>query len=507
MIKENGKEKVLVIGATGFLGKKCYTLLKKEFNVAGTFFNNPMPGLKRLDIRSNDEVEKILFYTNPDIVIHTASMIDIEKCEKEKKDAWEINVLATKNIVQSCKKNGSKLVYISSDYIFNGNDGPYYEDSEPDPLNYYGMTKLEAERIIEEELFNYAIIRPAVLDGFNSFEDLSFFNTIYSKLRDNRKIELDDNLIKYPVLVDNIVMLIKDVIINDITGVFHIGSKVSSTRFGWAQKIAKYFKIDCSNLVTGRSYSSSVIRPNNVNLLTHHKDMHDKYFTESIDKSLEIIKMQKDCTFNYFYSFYPEDNVNGQNIAQIRINAGKKLSKRYPCEADMVVPIPESGIFPAIGYSISSGIPYVYAVIRNESIDRTLFERDLENRVKMVNTKLKVIEELVYGKDIVLVDEAILSGTTTLEIVSQLKSAGAKTINIRIPFPIVTTPCLANNMPNTQQLLTEKITKGLKLNSKADINIEKHLGVNSVEFLNEKDFLDCFEHADSKCVKCIAKRK
>ena len=161
-------------------------------------------------------------------------------------------------------------------------------------------------------------------------------------------------------------------------------------------------------------------------------------------------------------------------------------------------------IFPAIGYSISSGIPYVSAVIRNESIDRTLFERDLENRVKMVNTKLKIIEELVYGKDIVLVDEAILSGTTTLEIVSKLKSAGAKTINIRIPFPIVTTPCLANNMPNTQQLLTEKITKGLKLNSKADINIEKYLDVNSTKFLNEKDFLDCFEHADSKCVKCIA---
>ena len=86
---------------------------------------------------------------------------------------------------------------------------------------------------------------------------------------------------------------------------------------------------------------------------------------------------------------------------------------------------------------------------------------------------------------------------------SKLKSAGAKTINIRIPFPIVTTPCLANNMPNTEQLLPEKIKKGLKLNSEADINIEKHLGVNSVEFLNEKDFLDCFEHADSKCVKCI----
>jgi len=507
LIDEISKKKILIIGATGFLGKKCYSLFKKEFNVAGTFFNNPIPGLKKLDIRFKDDVEKIIFYINPDIVIHTASLIDIEKCESHKDDAWEINVLATKNIVQSCKKNGSKLVYISSDYIFNGNDGPYYEDSEPDPLNYYGMTKLEAERIIEEELFNYTIIRPTVLDGFNSFEDLSFFNTIYSKLRDNRKIELDDNLIKYPVLIDNIVMLIKDAIINDITGVIHIGSNESVTRCQWATKIAKYFNLDVSKLSVGESYSSSVKRPKDVNLLTRHNNIYNKYFTESIDKSLEIIEMQKGCTFNYFYSFYPEDNVNGQNIAQIRINAGKKLSKRYPCEADMVVPIPESGIFPAIGYSISSGIPYVSAVIRNESIDRTLFERDLENRVKMVNTKLKIIEELVYGKDIVLVDEAILSGTTTLEIVSKLKSAGAKTINIRIPFPIVTTPCLANNIPNTQQLLTEKITKGLKLNSKADINIEKHLGVNSVEFLNEKDFLDCFEHADSKCVKCIAKRK
>ena len=122
----------------------------------------------------------------------------------------------------------------------------------------------------------------------------------------------------------------------------------------------------------------------------------------------------------------------------------------------------------------------------------------------MVNTKLKVIEELVYGKDIVLVDEAILSGTTTLSLISKLRSTGANSIHIRIPFPIVTTACLANNMPNTEQLLTEKIKKGLKLNSEADINIEKHLGVNSVKFLNEKDFLDCFENVDSKCVKCIS---
>ena len=98
------KKKVLIIGATGFLGKKCYTLFKKQFNVAGTFFNRPLQGLKKLDIRSNREVQKIMNYTNPDIVVHTAAMINIEKCEKNKNDAWEINVNATKNIVQSCKK-------------------------------------------------------------------------------------------------------------------------------------------------------------------------------------------------------------------------------------------------------------------------------------------------------------------------------------------------------------------------------------------------------------------
>ena len=222
MTKTVSKKKVLIIGATGFLGKKCYTLFKKQFNVAGTFFNRPLQGLKKLDIRSNREVQKIMNYTNPDIVVHTAAMINIEKCEKNKNDAWEINVNATKNIVQSCKKNGAKLVYISSDYIFKGDDGPYYEDSDPEPLNYYGMTKLEAERLIEDELFDYAIIRPTVLDGFNTFEDTSFLNSVIGKLRRNEKVQLDNHLLKYPVLIDDVAGLIRDVIINDSTGIFHI---------------------------------------------------------------------------------------------------------------------------------------------------------------------------------------------------------------------------------------------------------------------------------------------
>lgn len=445
----------------------------------------------------------IISFTNPDVVVHTASKINIEECEEDKEAAWEINVTATKNIVRACKNNGAKLIYISSDYIFNGDDGPYYEDSNPDPINYYGKTKLEAERIIEEELFNYAIIRPTVLDGYNSLNDSSFFNYTYKALQKNKKISLDDNLLKYPVFIDNVVKLIKYLIIDDLKGIYHIGSKESTTRFKWAGKIGEYFNLNISNLSIGKSYSDSVKRPMNVNLLTHNKYIYKNFYTQKIKQSLEIIEMQKSCSFNYFYSFDPETNYDNDNIAKLRISAGKKLAKNFPCKADIVVAIPESGIFPAVGYSDQSGIPFVPAIIRNDNVERTLFETNLENRVKMINSKLAIINELVFGKNIVLIDEAILSGTTIINIISKLKSAGVKSIHIRIPFPVVVNHCKADCMPTTGMFLAEKLTKNNKFETDITNNFVNYLKVSSVNFLSKKLLFDSFQSSSAKCIRCL----
>ena len=213
--------------------------------------------------------------------------------------------------------------------------------------------------------------------------------------------------------------------------------------------------------------------------------------------------MQKGCSFNYFYSFDPEANYDNDNVAKLRISAGKKLAKNFPCKADIVVPIPESGIFPAIGYSYQSGIPFVPAIIRNDNVERTLFETNLENRVKMINSKLEIINELVFGKKIVLIDEAILSGTTIINIISKLKSAGVKSIHIRIPFPIVVNPCKANCMPTTGMFLAEKLNKNNKFETDITNKFDNYLKVSSVNFLSKKLLLDSFQSPGAKCTKCL----
>ena len=150
-----------------------------------------------------------------------------------------------------------------------------------------------------------------------------------------------------------------------------------------------------------------------------------------------------------------------------------------------------------------------YLLFRTDRIGDFLLSAILLKAIKRndPNAHISVVcssKNFNYIKNFHLVDEAILSGTTTLEIVSKLRSAGAKIIHIRIPFPVVSNACVANNMPNTGILLTELLTKNKDLKGKTNHDFEKYLGADTVQFLNEKEFLGCFVNTNSKCVKCIA---
>ncbi len=177
-------------------------------------------------------------------------------------------------------------------------------------------------------------------------------------------------------------------------------------------------------------------------------------------KSIKVFEpTPKHCIFEYVYFARPDSNVYGQNVYEMRKAMGERLAQEEPAIADMIVPVPDGGIPAAIGYAQASGIPFEMAIMRNHYIGRTFIEPTQEMRDLKVKMKLSPIEHLIKGKRLVVVDDSIVRGTTSRQIVRMLKAAGAKEVHMRISSPPTTDPCYYGvDTPNKDKLIAANMT-------------------------------------------------
>jgi len=139
----------LVIGGSGQLGKALLARLHAEsVRAFGTFRNRPFPGGLPLDISDESAVSRLLDSVRPDVIYLTAAYTHVDGCEEHPEEALRINVLGTRHVVEGCKRRGARLVFFSTDYVFDGRAGPYREEDRPHPLGVYAKTKLQAEQLI-----------------------------------------------------------------------------------------------------------------------------------------------------------------------------------------------------------------------------------------------------------------------------------------------------------------------------------------------------------------------
>jgi amidophosphoribosyltransferase len=186
----------------------------------------------------------------------------------------------------------------------------------------------------------------------------------------------------------------------------------------------------------------------------------------------------KQCIFEYIYFARPDSNVFGKNVYSIRKQMGRELAKELPVDADMVVPVPDSGVAAALGYSQESGIPFEMAIMRNHYVGRTFIEPTQEIRDLKVKMKLSPIKHKIEGKKLVVIDDSIVRGTTSRRIVRMLKEAGAKEVHMRIASPATTGPCYYGvDTPSKEELIasklsTEEIAKYIEADSLAYLSID-----------------------------------
>lgn len=494
--------RILITGASGLLGRRLFEILSREHEVIGTYNNNKSHKCHYLDISDRESVGNFFKKVDPDIVVHCAALVNPDYCEENQEQARLINIQGTQNIVDRCRKHDCKMIFLSSDFVFDGEGGPYYEDSPMSSVNYYGVTKIEGERIVKEGLNEYLIIRPALMYGCDENSKDSFITQILRKLQMGEILELDNEIIKYPTLTDDVVEAIRKLIDLDLSGEYNVCSEEGVTKFNWAKRIARFYGLSEDNILEGNSKGIAK-RPRNVKLDSTKIKRHIFSLT-GIEDGIKIANNQKGCAFMLIYSTRPDKLVQGENVSTFRINVGKELAREDDLEADMVVPVPETGIFPATGYADESKIPFYFGVIRDYFTDKTLFQPNLKMRASSLDKKLIVIPEVVRGKRIILVDEAIVSGTTLHVIVDKLKSAGAKEIHVRIPSPTMVNECNYGKLEKYDDLIASRCG-GDK--NEIEGQLAKHFGVDSLKFLSLEGFLKYLDHNKRPCFECFSKEK
>ena len=149
----------------------------------------------------------------------------------------------------------------------------------------------------------------------------------------------------------------------------------------------------------------------------------------------------KHCLFEYVYLARPDTNLTGQNLNAVRVAVGKKLALEHPAEADLVIPVPESGTPAAIGYAQQSGIPFGQGLVKNSYVGRTFIQPSQTIRQLGLRLKLNPLREIIEGKRLVVVDDSIVRGNTQRAIIKMLREAGAREVHVRISSPPITWPC------------------------------------------------------------------
>jgi amidophosphoribosyltransferase len=211
-------------------------------------------------------------------------------------------------------------------------------------------------------------------------------------------------------------------------------------------------------------------------------------FSKEFDEP-ESIKLfegeYRPCAFEYIYFARPDSVIDGKSVYKARENMGKELAKNdlnSTIKADMVVPVPDSGVPAALGYAQQSGIPFELGIIRNHYIGRTFIEPTQEMRNLKVKMKLNPMKSLIQGKSLLVIDDSVVRGTTSKRIVKMLKEAGAAQVHFRVASPMIQHPCFYGiDTPTKEELINARMTKD---------EVCKYIEADSLEYLSIENLRD-----------------
>lgn len=246
--------RILVTGSNGLLGQKLTHLLQQDSDVylIATARGKSALRINRgeyhtLDISDRENVESILRFTKPDVIINTAAMTQVDDCEIQRDACWKANVTSVENLVRCCQALHIYLVHVSTDFIFDGSRGLLDENEQPKPVNYYGESKLAAEEIIRKSPVSWSILRTVLVFGVTN--DMSRSNIVLwvkESLEQNKTIQVVNDQWRTPTLAEDLAMGCYLAAKKRARGVYNISGKDFLSPYDIAVKTAGYFNLDPS---------------------------------------------------------------------------------------------------------------------------------------------------------------------------------------------------------------------------------------------------------------------
>tara|TARA_B100000745_G_scaffold260714_1_gene184377 strand:- start:47 stop:910 length:864 start_codon:yes stop_codon:yes gene_type:complete len=255
--------KILITGINGLVGNALFNFYS-DSNHELLLTSRNLEGLASasLDITKKEEVDNIIDEFKPDAVINTAAIADVDLCEEEKEVCWNTNVTAIGYLIEACKRHDTHLIHISTDYIFNGEkDGLYVEEDKPDPLGYYGESKLGGENLLKESSIDYAILRTILVYGKHTKPNIVL--KVKNGLESGDQVNLVDDQIRTLTYVDDLVRACDAVVNKRARGVYHISGSEMMSYHEIGMKIADHFSLDKSliNKMKTSSLNQKAKRP------------------------------------------------------------------------------------------------------------------------------------------------------------------------------------------------------------------------------------------------------
>ena len=239
------KLKFLVTGSAGLIGRQVVKDLSETHEVVSCY-NKSKPEFghsMKMDLFNHEMISNVLLEAEPDVVIHLGAMTGVDLCEKEESMAFDINAKATQIIAQQCSILNTFLVYVSTDYVFAGNSGMYYEGSVPNPLSIYGKSKFDGEKMVQNFSSDWCIARTSTPFGLHPTRK-SFPVWVIENLKKQKQIDVLSDQFTSPTYVPHLSKMLIEISERHLNGIFHVTGATKISRYEMARMVANKLNLD-----------------------------------------------------------------------------------------------------------------------------------------------------------------------------------------------------------------------------------------------------------------------
>ena len=296
-------KKIIVTGSNGLLGQKVtdLSIQDPEIELIATSFGPNRHNLKdgytyeELDVLDLDRLNTLVERYRPDSIIHTAAMTNVDACEAERAKCYALNVQSVKNLIDVCQIRDIQLIHLSTDFIFDGENGPYTEEAEPNPLSYYGETKLESELILKKSSCRWAILRTIIVYGI--VNDMSRSNIVLwakGALEKGESIHVVNDQWRMPTLAEDLAACCLLAVKKNASGVFNASGKDLMSILEIVERVADHYGLNKSLIkaISAESLNQVAKRPKKTGFILDKAILELGYSPHSFEEGMAIMDKQ-----------------------------------------------------------------------------------------------------------------------------------------------------------------------------------------------------------------------